>query len=234
MIKILATLQGTLVNGTAIACGALLGVLIGRLVPERCHEIAMQGIGLVVILIGLRMALQCEQLLLLILSLILGGISGELARLEERLLSAGYWLEKRIGSSRSSMAGAFVNATLIYAVGAMAITGALESGLSGEHQILYAKSILDGVSAVIFASSMGVGVAFAALPVVLYQGSIALLAKLAASVLTIPVINELSATGGILIMAIGFNLLRIKEIRVGNLLPAFLFTLLFMLACGLT
>ncbi len=234
MIKILATLQGTLVNGTAIALGALFGVLIGRLVPERCHQIAMQGIGLVVILIGLSMALQSDQLLLLILSLILGGIAGELARLEERLLAAGRWLENRTGSGRASLAGAFVNATLIYAVGAMAVTGALESGLSGRHQILYAKSILDGISAVIFASSMGVGVAFAAVPVMLYEGSIALLARVAASILTIPVINELSATGGILILAIGLNLLQIKEIRVGNLLPAFLFNLLFMLACGLT
>lgn len=230
----LPILQGTLVNGAAIIIGAVAGVLIGRMIPGRCQEIAMQGIGLAVILIGLRMALQSEQVLLLVLSLILGGIAGEIMRLEDRLLTAGRWFEKRIGGGRSPLAKAFVYATLIYAVGAMAITGALESGLLRQHQILYTKSILDGVSAVVFASSMGAGVALSAIPVVLYQGSIALLAGVLALLLTDPVITEMSATGGVLILAIGFNLLQIKEIRVGNLLPALLCNLVLMFALGLS
>jgi len=217
-------LQGTLVNGAAIVLGALAGVMIGKLIPERFNEITMQGLGLAVLLIGLQMALQSQQVLLLIFSLVLGGITGELLKLEERLLTVGGWLERNVGRNQSSIARSFVYATMIYVVGAMAITGALESGLLGSHQILYAKAALDGVSAVVFASTMGVGVASAALPVVLYQGAIALMARWTSVILTEAVIIEISAVGGILIVAISLSLLQLKTIKVGNLLPAFLFS----------
>jgi uncharacterized protein len=227
-LPLLETLQGTVVNGIAIIAGALLGVLLGRLIPERLSEITMQGIGLAVLLIGLQMALQSEQVLILIFSLILGGISGELLNLEEKLLAVGRRLEKLVGGKQSHLARAFVYATLIYAVGAMAITGALESGLLGRHQILYAKSALDGISAVVFASTMGIGVAFSALPVMLYQGGIALLARWISLFLTEAVIVELSAVGGLLIVAISLNLLQLKTLKVGNLLPALLFNALLV------
>ncbi|MEW5783916.1 MAG: DUF554 domain-containing protein [Bacillota bacterium] len=219
-----SVLQGTIVNGAAIIAGALVGVALGKIIPKRLSEITMQGIGLAVLLIGLQMALQSQQVLLLIFSLVLGGITGELLKLEERLLTVGGWLERNVGRNQSSIARSFVYATMIYVVGAMAITGALESGLLGSHQILYAKAALDGVSAVVFASTMGVGVAFAALPVVLYQGAIALMARWTSVILTEAVIIEISAVGGILIVAISLSLLQLKTIKVGNLLPAFLFS----------
>ncbi len=222
-MPLLETLQGTIVNGIAIIAGALLGVFLGRFIPERLNEITMQGIGLAVLLIGLQMALQSEQVLILIFSLILGGITGELLKLEDKLLAVGRRLEKLVGGKQSHLARAFVYATLIYAVGAMAITGALESGLLGRHQILYAKSALDGISAVVFASTMGIGVAFSALPVMLYQGSIALLARWVSLFLTEAVVVEFSAVGGLLIVAISLNLLQLKTLKVGNLLPALLF-----------
>jgi len=144
-LPLLEQLQGTIVNGAAIVIGALIGVLLGRVVPERIHVISMQGIGLAVLLIGLQMAVQSEHLLLVIFSLVLGGIAGELIGLEEKLLALGEKLEKAVGKKQPQLARAFMNATLIYAVGAMSVTGALESGLLGRHQILYAKSALDAV-----------------------------------------------------------------------------------------
>lgn len=227
-MPLLETLYGTVINGIAIIAGALLGVLLGRLIPDRLSEITMQGLGLAVLLIGLQMALQSEQVLILIFSLTLGGISGELLNLEEKFLAVGRRLEKLVGGKQSHLARAFVYATLIYAVGAMSITGALESGLLGRHQILYAKSALDGISAVVFASTMGIGVAFSALPVMLYQGSIALLARWVSLFLTEAVIVELSAVGGLLIVAISLNLLQLKTLKVGNLLPALFFNALLV------
>lgn len=227
-MPLLEQLQGTFVNGAAIIIGALIGLLFGRVVPERIHVVSMQGIGLAVLLIGLQMAVRSEHLLLVIFSLVLGGIAGELIGLEERLLGLGERLEKVLGKKQPQLARAFMNATLIYAVGAMSVTGALESGLLGRHQILYAKSALDGISAVVFASTMGIGVAFSAFPVMFYQGAIALLAGWASVFLTETVIVEFSAVGGLLIVAIGLNILQIKTLKVGNLLPALLFNVLLV------
>ncbi len=223
-MSVFEILQGTLVNTSAIVVGALLGVVLGRLIPLRFSEIAMQGVGLAVLLIGLQMALQSQHVLLLIFSLVLGGITGELLNLEARLLSLGKRIERLLGGGESKIAQAFVYTTLIYCVGAMAITGSLESGLLGRHQILYAKSALDGIAAVVFASTMGVGVALSALPVLLYQGSMALLARWASLFLHETVIIELSAVGGLLIVAIALNLLQVKSLKVGNLLPSLLFS----------
>ena len=169
-------------------------VLLGRLIPERLSRITVQGVGLAVLLIGLQMAIKSEQVLLLIFSLVLGGITGELLKIEERLTQAGRWLESKMGHNRSNLARAFVNATLVFVVGAMAITGSLESGLLGNHQVLYAKAALDGVTAVVFASTLGIGVLFrytgGALPGLL------ILARWVAF-MTETVIVELSATGAL-------------------------------------
>lgn len=223
----LGPLQGTLVNGAAIIVGAVTGLLIGRFISRRLSDWIMQIIGLAVLLIGFQMALNCRQVLLLVVSMVLGGVTGELLRLEERLLGLGRWLESRLGNG-GKIAQGFVYATLLYGVGAMAITGAMESGLLGRHQILYSKSILDGISAIILGSTMGAGVALAAAPVVLYQGGLALAARGVGSLLTDPIITELTATGGLLIVAIGLNLLQIKKLEVGNLLPALLFNVVLV------
>lgn len=158
---------------------------------------------------------------------------GEIIDIELRLNRLGQWLEKNIairGESGRFTKG-FVSASLIYCVGAMAIMGSLESGINGNHSILYAKSMLDGISSIVFASSMGVGVMAAAVPVFLYQGAITLSASLVQGVLSSAVISEMSATGGLLILGIGFNILDITKIKVGNLLPGILvvipLTLLF-------
>ncbi|ADL08979.1 DUF554 domain-containing protein [Thermosediminibacter oceani] len=212
---------GTIVNAAAIIAGAFAGnVLKGRF-PENVRSTIMQGLSLVVMLIGLSMALETKNLLVVTLSIVTGAIAGEALRIEERLNFLGKNLEERFGNGDSDFTRAFVSASLIYCVGAMAIMGSIESGLTGDHRILFIKSILDGVSAVVFSSSMGIGVAFSAIPVFLYQGGITLAAVFIKSYLTDAIIAEMTAAGGLLIFGIGINMLEGRpRIKVGNLLPA--------------
>jgi len=224
-----SVLQGTVVNGVAIALGGLCGVVLGGKIPGRVRAVIVQGIALAVLLIGLQMALEAQRILIVVFSLILGGITGELLDLDARLQRAGMWLEGRVSRNGSGVAKAFVFATLLYGVGAMAVTGALESGLKGSHQVLYAKAVLDGVTAVAFAASMGIGISLSALPVVLYQGGMALAAGSLRPYLGPAVVAEMSSVGGLLILCIGLGMLGLlKELKVANFLPAIAF------AAGLT
>lgn len=212
---------GTIVNSIAILVGGLLGILFGNALPERMKNTVLQGIGLAILLIGMSMALQTKNTLIVIASLVLGGVIGEWIDIELRLQQMGQGLEKILsrGKSKGNFTKAFVSTSLIYCVGAMAIMGSLESGLKGVHDILYAKAMLDGISAIVFASSMGIGVLASVIPVFLYQGGLTLSAGLLHGVLSAPVVAEMSATGGLLILGIGLNILEIKEVKVGNLLP---------------
>lgn len=211
---------GTTVNLIAIICGGLVGVFFGKGFPDKLKTTVIQGIGLTVIIIGLQMALETNNVLIVITSLVLGGIIGESIDIEARLNHFGDYLEKKLSTKgEGKFTKAFVTTSLIYCVGAMAIVGALEDGLNGNHSILFAKSALDGITAVIFSSSMGIGVIFSAIPVFIYQGSISLFAGLLQGILSEPVVVEMSAVGGLLIFGIGINMLGIKEIKVGNLLP---------------
>ncbi|WP_407306062.1 DUF554 domain-containing protein [Desulfosporosinus sp. SB140] len=212
---------GTIVNTIAIVIGGFTGLLFGQALPEKMKSTVIQGIGLVVLLIGGSMALQTKNSLVIIASLVIGGIIGEWIDIELRLKEFGQWLENKFAKNgeKTGFTKAFVTASLIYCVGAMAIMGSLESGLKGNHNILFAKSMLDGISAIVFASSMGIGVVASAAPVFLYQGAITLGAGLLQGILSGPVIGEMGATGGLLIVGIGINILEIKEVKVGNLLP---------------
>ena len=238
---------GTIVNAIAIIAGAAAGSLIRGGLPERIKSIIMQGVGLAVLFIGLSGALQGlfivagnglerQYVMLMIASMVIGGIAGELLQIEAGLEKAGQWFEKKFASSERTFAQGFVTASLVYCVGAMAIVGALEDGLVGDATTLFSKSILDGVTAVIFAAGMGMGVALSALPVLVYQGSITLLAGVLRPFLPGTVIQQMSLVGGILIFAIGLNLLKITRIKVGNLLPAIfipLFYYILLLLFGL-
>ena len=213
---------GTIVNAVAIILGAILGNFLKGGFPERFKATLMQGISLAVILIGLSMALKTQNVMLVTLSIVIGGVIGELLCIEDWLNNLGLKLEQRFGGDNGNFAKAFVSTSLIYCVGAMAIMGSLESGLTGNYTTLFVKSVLDGVSSIVFASSMGIGVAFSALPVFLYQGSITLAASFIKPFLTDAIIREMTATGGLLIFAIGVNMLTggKVQIKVGNLLPA--------------
>lgn len=217
---------GTIVNSLAILIGGFTGSLFKNKISSSYNETIMKALGLSVILIGLKGALQINNILLLIISLTLGTLVGELMKIEKGIENIGIWLERRF-SNQKGLAKGFVTASLVYCVGAMAIMGALESGLTGNHDILYAKSLIDGISAIIFSSSLGIGVCFSAISVFLYQGIITLTASLMKPYLIPSVVNEMSAVGGLLIVAIGANILEIKRIKVGNMLPAIFIPLLY-------
>jgi len=212
-------LTGTLVNVATISAGALVGRYAGRFVPDRMRKTVMAGLGLTVLLIGLQLALQSRQPMIVIGSLIVGGVLGELLKIETRLESFGRWLQDRF-SGAGNIAEGFVTASLLYCVGAMAIMGSLQDGFSGKPTILYAKAALDGVASIALASTLGIGVLFSAIPVALYQGAITLAAGSAKAMLTDPVVLEMNAVGGLLIVAIGVDLIGIKRLPVGNMLPA--------------
>lgn len=219
---------GTVVNAAAIIAGSILGLLFSRGIPENYKEIILSGVGLSVMLIGIKSALASDRLIIVILSVILGALAGEFLQIERRLEGLGTYLERKVAaksSDTSSFARGFVTASLVFCVGSMAIVGSLESGLTGNHQTLFAKSILDGVTSVIFASAMGVGVIFSSGAVLVYQGLITLTAVSMKSLLVPEVISQMTAVGGLLILAIGMNMLKITTIRVGNLIPGIFFPL---------
>lgn len=210
---------GTIVNALAILLGALFGVVLGKGIPDKYRETSVAALGLALLLIGLQGAWETKNVLVMIAALVLGGIAGEALRLEDRLTLLGQRAEKLLGRG-SNVGEAFVTTTLVYCIGAMAITGSLQSGLTGDHTTIYAKSMIDGISSVFFAAALGPGVALSAITVFIYQGTITLGAKWIANLLTPTMITEMNAVGGILVMAIALSLLDLKKIRVGNLLPA--------------
>lgn len=225
-------LQGTLVNIAAVAAGALLGRAIGHRLSAPLRQTMMTGLGLAVLLIGLQLSLQSQQAMVVIASLILGGLIGELCGIEKRLEAFGQKLQRRFAGA-GPIAEGFVTASLLYCVGAMAIMGSIQDGLGETPTILYAKSALDGVAAIALTTTLGIGVAFSIGPLLLYQGALTLLAGMAQTILTANVITEMNAVGGLLIVAIAFDLLGLKRFPVGNLLPAIFLAVALMWGFGL-
>jgi uncharacterized membrane protein YqgA involved in biofilm formation len=217
---------GTIVNSLSILVGGFIGSIFKNKISSAYNETIMKALGLSVILIGLKGALEVNNILLLIICLTLGTLIGEIMKIEKGIENIGTWLEKKF-SNQKGLAKGFVTASLVYCIGAMAIMGSLESGLTNTHTILYAKSLLDGISAIIFSSSLGIGVCFSAISVFIYQGIITLTASLMKQFLIASVVNEMSAIGGLLIVAIGANMLEIKRIKVGNMLPAIFMPLIY-------
>ena len=213
---------GSLINCAAILAGSGLGLLLRGGISPRFRDTLMQGLALCVMLIGILGAIRTQDVMIPILCMVAGGLAGEAVDIEKRLQSLGDAAQRLF--SRKGEAGGFsqgfVTASLVYCVGAMAIVGAMDSGLRGDHTTLIAKSALDGISAIIFASTMGPGVALSALAVLAYQGAIALGAQWVSGLLTEAIIREMSAVGGLLIAGIGMNMLGFVKLRIGNLLPA--------------
>ena len=224
---------GTIVNSLAIVVGSLIGILLKKGIKDDYKITIMDGISLTVIVIGIMGGIKSENMILAISSIVIGSLIGEIIGIEKWLDTLGDKLQKSLGARDSNFSKGFVTASLIYCVGAMAIVGALESGIQGNHQTLFAKSILDGISSIIFASTLGIGVAFSAVAVFIYQGIITLLAGSVKGLLTPEVINEMSAIGGILIMAIGINVLGIKKVKVGNMLPAIFIPIIYYMIVNL-
>lgn len=215
-------LLGTVVNVAAIAIGTLIGLALKQRLPERITSIVMQGLGLVTALIGVKMIIVTESVLVVLASIVVGGVFGELLHIEARLDAFGAKIEAKFSREKGTFAKAFVTSSLLYCVGPMAILGALQDGLRGDYSILLTKSGLDGVASVAFASTLGVGVLFSAIPLALYQGGITVGASMLEPFLSSSIVNAMTATGGLLILGIALNILQVTKIRVGNLLPAIL------------
>lgn len=217
-------LFGTIVNVILIVVGALIGRFLSN-IPERMKETVMYGIGLAVVAIGIQMTFESNQILIVIISIVLGAVLGEWMNLDGKINGLGKWLELKMPSKKEGpgVAQGFVTATLIFVVGSMAILGAIDSGLRNEHDILIMKGILDGFTSIILSSTLGIGVIFAAVPVFIYQAIITLLStqisQFVPDVLLDSFIAEMTATGGLMIVGIGLNLIGITKIRVANLIP---------------
>ena len=211
---------GAIVNGLAIVFGSLIGLVVSRGIKESTNETIMQGMSLAVIAIGISGSLESANFLVVIGSIALGAWLGEMMDIHAWLEGLGHKLESRFSKSGGGIAKGFVTGTVIYCSGAMAIVGAMESGLTGNHQTLFTKSVLDGITSILFTSTFGVGVLFSAVPVFLYEGAISLVSVFVRDYLTDAMIADMSSVGGLLILAIGLNVLGVVKIRVANMLPA--------------
>ncbi len=220
---------GTILNVVTVILGGTLGAVLGGRLPERVRETVMHGLGLLVMVIGLQMALSTKNILIVLASILLGGIVGEIIEIQAKLDRIGQRLEARFAreGEPGTFTRGFVTASLVFCVGPLAILGSIQDGLLGDFNLLAVKSMLDGFAGLAFASTLGLGVPFAALTVLVYQGAISAVAMLLGGALgtvarDTPWVVEMSATGGVLIMGISLLLLNLKQVRVANLLPAVL------------
>lgn len=212
---------GTILNVATVLVGGGLGTILGQRLPEKMRQTVMHGLGLVTLTVGLRMALTTANILIVMGSVLLGGILGEWWRIEDGLQALGDRLQQRLGSGNGdNLTKGFVTASLIFCVGPMTVLGSIRDGMVGDYTLLAIKSLLDGFAALALASSLGIGVILSAVTVLVFQGSISLLAKWAQFGMSQAMITEMTAAGGVIIVGIGLILLDIKRIRVGSFLPA--------------
>lgn len=228
---------GTIVNVVAVLIGATIGLIIKGGLPSRFEKTVMTAIGLATLFIGINGTLSgmlvigengsisSQHTMLLIASLVIGAVIGEFIDIEKHLDNLGEWCKRKFkfqGEQNATFVEGFVSSSLLFCVGAMTIVGALEDGLNGNPSMLYAKSLMDGISAIVFTASLGVGVYFSIITVIVYQGGITLLARLIQPLLSDALISQMSLVGSVLIFAIGINLIFGKKVKTGNLLPAIL------------
>ncbi len=213
-------MTGTIINALAIIFAGLIGLFLGKGIPQNISRTIEDGLGLLVLIIGIQYAFKAESLAIVGISLAIGAIIGELRQWEAKLDKLGLFLQEKFGSDKDNQfVRGFVSASLLFCIGAMAVVGALEDGLTGNYEILLIKSMLDGIFSLIFAASMGIGVLFSAIPVLIYQGAISLGSTFIKPILTDPMLNNITALGGVLIAGLGLNIIGITKIRVANLLP---------------
>ena len=224
-------LLGVFVNCAAITIGALIGLFLKRGIPEGIGDTVSKGLALCVLMIGVTGMMKGENTLITILSVVLGGLLGELCHIDDGMQKLGLAVEKKFSkkSGGVSVAEGFVTASLLFVVGAMAVVGSLQSGLMHDHSTIYAKSMLDFVSSIIFASSLGIGVLLSSAAVLVYQGTLTLLAGLLAPVPSDAAVAEMTAAGSVIIIGLALNMLGLTKIKVANYLPAIFLPILFCL-----
>jgi uncharacterized membrane protein YqgA involved in biofilm formation len=231
----ISSVNGTLLNALTVLLGGIIGSLAGDRLPQRIHEALFGVLGLFTVLIGLLSAITTKNPLILLGSLLLGTIIGEIINIESGLERAGDWLQKRLAHSGSTLSEAFVSASLVFCVGPLSILGSLDNGLSGDTTKLVIKATLDGFAALAFGATLGWGVLLAIITVLLYQGGLSLGAHAIAPLLmsNADAITELTATGGLILVAVGLKLLKIRDLRVANYLPSLVFAPLLVATVAL-
>ncbi|MDR1072771.1 MAG: DUF554 domain-containing protein [Treponema sp.] len=232
-LRIEAGMLGPIVNSLAIVVCSLIGCFIVRGIPERFEEIIKKAAGLAVVYIGLKGTFESQRTLLLIMSLVIGAVIGECINIDSLMNRFGGWAEKKLGMSAGTFSKGFVSASILFCTGSMTFVGSIQSGLQGNHETLFAKSILDGSMSIVFGASMGIGALFSAFPVLVYEGGVALASMAISGLLTAEIITEMSAVGSLVITAIGFNFLGVKEIKVANLIPGMFIPWIWLGAMGM-
>ncbi len=242
---------GTIVNCVAVIAGSVVGILFSRKVSKELSSVICSAAGIVTLVIGMQLAFKAQNIIYLALSLIIGGILGSWWDIDGKILSVGRFLERRFGGRGQSAAGvdvvgnaadsaaeggssrfayAFLNASVLFCVGAMAIVGSFKAGTEGDYTLLYTKSVLDGFMSIVFAAAMGIGTIFSALSLLVYQGLLTLASGYVKPYVSEQMIAELTGIGGAFIVMIGINLLELKKLKTANYLPAMVVTVLFVLA----
>jgi hypothetical protein len=211
---------GTIINAAAVIAGSIIGLVIHRRLPQKITETAFHGVGLFTIVLGVMMAIKTNHLLFMIFSIVLGAVIGEIIDLDKRTELFADWLKTKLKTKNERFSEGFITAFLLYCMGSMTILGAFEEGLQGIPNLLVAKSVLDGFSSIVLAATMGIGVLFSFIPLLLFQGGLTLFASMMQHVLTECIINELTAVGGILLLGLGITILDLKKIKIMNLLPS--------------
>ncbi len=231
-------MTGTLVNTGAIIAGSLIGIGIRSRLPQKIIEIIFQGIGLFTLVIGISMSLRSEHMILLVVSIVSGSIIGQSINLEKYLRNFSDHLQKRYSkkiistaendkiSSSNRFTEGFITASMLFCVGSMSILGAIEDGMGQAPNLLFTKSIMDGISSITLASSFGICIAFSSVPLLIYQGGLTLFAAFIMSFMTNDMTNDMTAVGGILLIGLGINILKIKEIQVINMLPSIIIVII--------
>lgn len=225
-------LLGSIANAAAIIIGGVAGSIFKMGLRERFSSLIMSALGLFTLAIGMMFAAESKNIMVVVFSLVFGAILGEWINIEKKMNDLGNFVEDKLKAREGNFSQGFVTASLLFCVGSMAIMGALQSGLTNEHKILFTKALMDGITSIVFASTLGIGVALSFLPVFIYQSAITLLASVIAPFLSEAVITEMTATGGVLLIGVGINILEIKKIKVGNMLPAIFLPIILMIFMG--
>ncbi len=218
--------MGTLINVGAVILGSLIGLMINRKLPSAIVRVLFQAIGLFTLVLGMNMALRTEHYLIVIISLVMGAVCGEWIGLDRRLNHWSERLKSRLKMGNEKFSEGMLTAFLLYCMGAMTIMGAIEEGVEGTYEILLLKSLMDGVSSIALASGLGIGVMFSSIPLLIYQGGLTLISSLIGERFTDVIVSDLSATGGILLIGLGINILEIKKLKILNMIPALVFVVL--------
>lgn len=223
---------GTIINIIVVLIGSSVGLLIHKKLPDRLVKVTFQIMGLFTLVLGMKMAFESKELLVLVFSLILGGVLGTSIRLDDYVQKASDKLNKRFGGKNENFTKGFITSFLLFCVGSMTIVGAIEEGMNNDPSLLLVKSLMDGFSSIALTVAFGIGVMFSVIPLLIFQGGLTILAIYLGSFLPAEYITEISAVGGVILLGLGLNLLEVTKIKIIDLLPAIIFSPIILWVYG--